>query len=174
MASRSDGTIKQCPRTLGTMYHCEEQIQQLNSKLLESQQQVAVAISTDKKKDIMIEQLDKQLARVVEGWRKRELEKDEYLKVLMKEKGKMEESFQKQQLVQNNFDRKICEMEEKFQSERILFTEQLNTLEIRLINKTLHFGNDRFLFILSARYFAILLKRECVISEESDISRLNI
>uniref|UniRef100_A0ABM0M7B3 Uncharacterized serine-rich protein C215.13-like n=1 Tax=Saccoglossus kowalevskii TaxID=10224 RepID=A0ABM0M7B3_SACKO len=39
--------------------HCEKQIQQLQSKLLESQQQLAVAVSTDRKKDIMIEQLDK-------------------------------------------------------------------------------------------------------------------
>ena len=39
--------------------HCEKQIAELQSKLLETQQQLAVAISTDKKKDAMIEQLDK-------------------------------------------------------------------------------------------------------------------
>ncbi|XP_055955468.1 uncharacterized protein LOC126830155 isoform X2 [Patella vulgata] len=67
-------------------------------KLLETQQQLAIAISTDKKKDIMIEQLDKQLAKVVEGWKRRETEKDEYLKVLTKEKIKVEDKLQKQQV----------------------------------------------------------------------------
>jgi centrobin len=39
--------------------HCEKQIWNLQSRLLETQEQLAVAVSTEKKKDIMIEQLDK-------------------------------------------------------------------------------------------------------------------
>ena len=39
--------------------HCEKQIQRLQRKVLEVQQELAVSHSTDRKKDIMIEQLDK-------------------------------------------------------------------------------------------------------------------
>ena len=41
------------------LQHCENQIGEVQAKLLETQQQLAVAISTDRKKDVMIEQLDK-------------------------------------------------------------------------------------------------------------------
>ena len=40
-----------------------------------------------------------QLAKVVEGWKKREAEKDEYMGMLMKEKSQIEETLQKQQAV---------------------------------------------------------------------------
>ncbi|XP_071798432.1 uncharacterized protein [Asterias amurensis] len=66
--------------------HCESQIGEVQAKLLETQQQLAVAISTDRKKDAMIEQLDKTLARIVDGWRKQEQEKDDALQRLMEEK----------------------------------------------------------------------------------------
>nr|XP_018667952.1 centrobin-like isoform X2 [Ciona intestinalis] len=52
--------------------HCEKQIQKLQKKMLEIQQELAVAHSTDRKKDLMIEQLDKTLAKVVEGWKSHE------------------------------------------------------------------------------------------------------
>ena len=55
--------------------HCEQQIKDLQSKLLETQQELAVAVSADRKKDVMINQLDKTLARVVEDWKKHEEEK---------------------------------------------------------------------------------------------------
>ncbi|XP_067659783.1 interaptin-like [Haliotis asinina] len=89
--------------------HCEQHIQQLNAKLLETQQQLAVAVSTDKKKDIMIEQLDKQLAKVVEGWKKREREKDDYMKLLLKEKSQIEQSLKNQQEMINNFEKEMAE-----------------------------------------------------------------
>ncbi|CAB4010541.1 Hypothetical predicted protein, partial [Paramuricea clavata] len=55
--------------------HCEQQIKGLQSKLLETQQELAVAVSADRKKDVMINQLDKTLAHVVEDWKKHEEEK---------------------------------------------------------------------------------------------------
>ncbi|XP_028400156.1 centrobin-like isoform X2 [Dendronephthya gigantea] len=55
--------------------HCEKQIKVLQSKLLETQQELAVAVSADRKKDVMINQLDKTLAHVVEDWKKHEEEK---------------------------------------------------------------------------------------------------
>ena len=39
--------------------HCERHIQNLQTRVLELQQQLAVAVTADRKKDIMIEQLDK-------------------------------------------------------------------------------------------------------------------
>jgi hypothetical protein len=39
--------------------HCEHHIQSLQTRVLELQQQLAVAVAADRKKDIMIEQLDK-------------------------------------------------------------------------------------------------------------------
>ena len=44
-----------------------------------------------------------QLAKVVEGWKKREAEKDEYMAMLMKEKSQIEETLQKQQTVRPLF-----------------------------------------------------------------------
>ncbi|XP_054851541.1 centrobin isoform X2 [Eublepharis macularius] len=66
--------------------HCERHIQALQNRLLELQQQLAVAISADKKKDSMIEQLDKTLAKVVEGWNRHEAEQTETLHRLRTEK----------------------------------------------------------------------------------------
>ena len=43
--------------------------------------------------------MPQQLAKVVEGWKKRESEKDEFIKVLSQEKEQVEETLQKQQKV---------------------------------------------------------------------------
>lgn len=98
--------------------HCEDHIQKLNTKLLEIQQQLAVAVSTDKRKDIMIEQLDKQLARVVEGWKKREAEKDAFLKTLTQEKHQIEETLQNQQVMINNFEVELAQTVDELKKEK--------------------------------------------------------
>uniref|UniRef100_A0A8D0HC91 Uncharacterized protein n=1 Tax=Sphenodon punctatus TaxID=8508 RepID=A0A8D0HC91_SPHPU len=46
-------------KELARRKHCERHIQSLQHRILELQQQLAVAVSADKKKDGMIEQLDK-------------------------------------------------------------------------------------------------------------------
>ncbi|XP_028911510.1 centrobin isoform X3 [Ornithorhynchus anatinus] len=66
--------------------HCERHIQSLQTRVLELQQQLAVALSADRKKDLMIEQLDKTLARVVEGWNRHEAERAEVLRGLQEER----------------------------------------------------------------------------------------
>ncbi|XP_066578432.1 centrobin isoform X2 [Amia ocellicauda] len=66
--------------------HCEAQLQSLHSKTLQLQQQLAMAVSADRKKDIMIEQLDKTLAKVVEGWKKHEVEKSVAARRLQEDK----------------------------------------------------------------------------------------
>lgn len=67
--------------------------------MLELQQQLAVAVTADHKKDIMIEQLDKTLARVVEGWNRHEAERTEVLRGLQEERQAAELTRSKQQEV---------------------------------------------------------------------------
>ncbi|XP_044273191.1 centrobin isoform X4 [Varanus komodoensis] len=76
--------------------HCERQIQSLQHRILELQQQLAVATSADKKKDCMIEQLDKTLAKVVEGWNRHEAERTAALHRLQAEKEAAEQALGKQ------------------------------------------------------------------------------
>ncbi|XP_055970844.1 centrobin isoform X3 [Sorex fumeus] len=77
--------------------HCERHIQSLQARVLELQQQLAVAVTADHKKDIMIEQLDKTLARVVEGWNRHEAERTEVLRGLQEERQSAELARSKQQ-----------------------------------------------------------------------------
>ncbi|XP_078063735.1 uncharacterized protein cntrob isoform X2 [Mustelus asterias] len=77
--------------------HCERQIQGLQNKILELQQQLAVAVSADRKKDIMIEQLDKTLVKVVDGWKKHDAEKSEAMRQLQEEREAVEKRRGKQQ-----------------------------------------------------------------------------
>ncbi|XP_077988135.1 uncharacterized protein LOC144442630 [Glandiceps talaboti] len=104
-----------------TLYlnHCEKQIQQLQSKLLETQQQLAVAVSTDRKKDVMIEQLDKTLAKVVEGWKKHESEKNTFMERLKEEKEKAERSSEKQREILGKFETELAEAVERLSKEQL-------------------------------------------------------
>ncbi|XP_044857457.1 centrobin isoform X2 [Mauremys mutica] len=77
--------------------HCERHVQGLQSRALELQQQLAAAISADMKKDSMIEQLDKTLAKVVEGWNRQEAERTELLRGLQAEKAAGQRALSEQQ-----------------------------------------------------------------------------
>ncbi|KAI8514360.1 hypothetical protein Bbelb_086840 [Branchiostoma belcheri] len=98
--------------------HCEQQIQELQSKILELQQQLAVAVSTDKKKDVMIEQLDKTLAKVVEGWKKQDTEKAEQIRKLREEKYAIEKGHSRQQEVLMNFEKDLAQAVEQLAIEQ--------------------------------------------------------
>ncbi|XP_060072945.1 protein lava lamp-like [Ylistrum balloti] len=136
--SRSDNSLHQENQRLRDMLekeryrrkHCEQHIQKLNVKLLETQQQVAVAVSTDKRKDIMIEQLDKQLAKVVEGWKKRDDDKEEYIKQIEREKTHLEENLSKQQSITANFEQDMSRAVNEIRLEKedaILTVQKLRT-----------------------------------------------
>ncbi|XP_059171227.1 uncharacterized protein LOC131952514 isoform X2 [Physella acuta] len=112
--------------------HCEEQIHKLNTKILEIQQQLAVAVSTDKRKDLMIEQLDKQLAKVVEGWKKREAEKDDFLRVLTHEKEQIEENLQSQQNMINSFEKELAQTVDQLKAEKETSSQAINCLKDEL------------------------------------------
>ncbi|XP_046724760.1 centrobin-like [Silurus meridionalis] len=98
--------------------HSEQQLLAVQSKALELQQQLALAVSADRKKDIMIEQLDKTLEKVVEGWRRHEREKSEGVRRLQEEKEAAESSQQKQREAMACLEKNLSEAAEMLEKEQ--------------------------------------------------------
>ncbi|XP_005002162.2 centrobin isoform X3 [Cavia porcellus] len=98
--------------------HCERHIQSLQTRVLELQQQLAVAVAADRKKDIMIEQLDKTLARVVEGWNRHEAERTEVLRGLQEERQAAELTRSKQQETVTRLEQSLSEAMEALSREQ--------------------------------------------------------
>ncbi|XP_008060549.1 centrobin [Carlito syrichta] len=98
--------------------HCERHIQSLQTRVLELQQQLAVAVAADRKKDIMIEQLDKTLARVVEGWNRHEAERTEVLRGLQEERQVAELTRSKQQETVTRLEQSLSEAMEALNREQ--------------------------------------------------------
>ncbi|XP_030630818.1 centrobin [Chanos chanos] len=116
--------------------HCEKQILSLQNKALQLQQQLALAVSADRKKDIMIEQLDKTLAKVVEGWRRHEQEKSEGVRRLQEEKEAAEAAQARQQEVLARFEQSLSQAAETLDREQKHAQELQNTnkqLELELV-----------------------------------------
>ncbi|XP_022098715.1 early endosome antigen 1-like isoform X3 [Acanthaster planci] len=97
--------------------HCEKEIGDLQAQLLETQQQLAIEVSTNRKKDAMIEQLDKTLARIVDGWRKQEQEKDEALETLTNEKEEMLQEIDQLRKALDECQKELEQAKEKLSSE---------------------------------------------------------
>lgn len=122
--------------------HCERHIQSLQTRVLELQQQLAVAVTADHKKDIMIEQLDKTLARVVEGWNRHEAERTEVLRGLQEERQAAELTRSKQQETVTRLEQSLSEAMEALnheqegarlhQQERETLEEERQALTLRL------------------------------------------
>ncbi|XP_048588608.1 centrobin isoform X2 [Nematostella vectensis] len=98
--------------------HCEQQIQELHGKLLETQQELAVAVSSERKKDVMIEQLDKTLAKVVDGWKKHENEKVNVINTLKQEREMQEKSHKQQQEMLLQFEKELSQAVEALTKEQ--------------------------------------------------------
>ncbi|XP_052051118.1 centrobin isoform X8 [Apodemus sylvaticus] len=98
--------------------HCERHIQSLQTRVLELQQQLAVAVAADHKKDLMIEQLDKTLARVVEGWNRHEAERTEVLRGLQEERQAAELTRSKQQETVTRLEQSLSEAVEALNREQ--------------------------------------------------------
>ncbi|XP_012582151.1 PREDICTED: centrobin [Condylura cristata] len=98
--------------------HCERHIHSLQTRVLELQQQLAVAVTADRKKDIMIEQLDKTLARVVEGWNRHEAERTEVLRGLQEERQAAELNRSKQQETVARLEQSLSEAMEALNREQ--------------------------------------------------------
>ncbi|XP_036751883.2 centrobin isoform X4 [Manis pentadactyla] len=122
--------------------HCEHHIQNLQTRVLELQQQLAVAVTADRKKDIMIEQLDKTLARVVEGWNRHEAERAEVLRGLQEERQAAELTRSKQQETVIHLEQSLSEAMEALnreqesarlqQQEREMLEEERHALTLTL------------------------------------------
>ncbi|XP_069074729.1 centrobin isoform X3 [Pleurodeles waltl] len=97
--------------------HLERHIQNLQNRLLELQQQLAIAASSDKKKNIMIEQLDKTLAKVVEGWNKQETELNGKMRLLQQEKEDAMQAKQQQQEMVSKLEQSLSQTVEKLERE---------------------------------------------------------
>ncbi|XP_032872941.1 centrobin isoform X2 [Amblyraja radiata] len=118
--------------------HCEKQIQALQNKILALQQQLAVAVSADRKKDIMIEQLDKTLVKVVEGWKKHDAERSEAMRQLQEEHEAVERERGERQQAVLNFEHHLSqatqalakeqEEKEQLEKERGLLEEEAQRL----------------------------------------------
>ncbi|CAK8698269.1 unnamed protein product [Clavelina lepadiformis] len=106
--------------------HCEKQIQKLQKKILDIQQELAVANSTDRKKDLMIEQLDKTLAKVVDGWKGHEANLAKSIEQLSLEKeSNIEEIVKLKEMVvglENELAKALEELVEE--KERVLHFEE--------------------------------------------------
>ncbi|MCJ8750357.1 hypothetical protein PDJAM_G00263260, partial [Pangasius djambal] len=98
--------------------HSEQQLLAVQSKALGLQQQLALAVSADRKKDIMIEQLDKTLEKVVEGWRRHEREKSEGVRRLQEEKEAAESTQQKQREALACLEKSLSEAAETLDKEQ--------------------------------------------------------
>ncbi|XP_021031586.1 centrobin [Mus caroli] len=98
--------------------HCERHIQSLQTRVLELQQQLAVAVAADHKKDLMIEQLDKTLARVVEGWNRHEAERTEVLRGLQEERQAAELTRSQQQETVTRLEQSLSEAMEALSREQ--------------------------------------------------------
>ncbi|XP_032769375.1 centrobin isoform X2 [Rattus rattus] len=122
--------------------HYERHIQSLQTRVLELQQQLAVAVAADHKKDLMIEQLDKTLARVVEGWNRHEAERTEVLRGLQEERQAAELTRSKQQETVTRLEQSLSEAMEALnreqestrlqQREREALEEERQALAMRL------------------------------------------
>ncbi|CDQ64186.1 unnamed protein product [Oncorhynchus mykiss] len=114
---------------------CERHVLVLQSKALELQQRLALALSADRKKDVMIEQLDKTLAKVVEGWRKHEQEKSEGVKRLQQEKELAERRHTKQQETLGQLEQSLAQVAEALEQEQKR-TEELQRTNRQLVSNS--------------------------------------
>ena len=71
-------------------------LKEIFDQLVETQQQLYVLISTENKKDNIIEELDKSLAKVVDGWKKKQAEKQIKIDLLTKENKNLTENLREQ------------------------------------------------------------------------------
>ncbi|ELT88728.1 hypothetical protein CAPTEDRAFT_224187 [Capitella teleta] len=117
--------------------HCEKQIQQLQSKVLELQQQLAVSVSTDRKKNIMIEQLDKTLAKLVDNWQLKETEANERLRLMSTENEQLKVKDSQQMRLIAQFENQLTETiaQLRDQQEQAMHTEQLQAQRIQLLEQ---------------------------------------
>ncbi|XP_057301684.1 uncharacterized protein LOC130636096 isoform X2 [Hydractinia symbiolongicarpus] len=106
--------------------HCEEHIHELQDKLLECQEQLAVAISAEKKKEVMINQLDKTLAGVVDGWKRQESVKLNLIAKLNQERNDLQTAQWTHEQVLHTFEQDLSKAVQAFEKEQ----EKIRNMEL--------------------------------------------
>lgn len=106
--------------------HCEEHIRDLQDKLLECQEQLAVAMSTEKKKEVMINQLDKTLAGVVDGWKRQESVKLNLIAKLNQERNDLQTAQWTHEQVLQTFEQDLSKAVQAFGKEQ----EKIRNMEL--------------------------------------------
>ncbi|XP_071491242.1 uncharacterized protein [Diadema antillarum] len=99
--------------------HCEDQISMLQARILEVQQLLAVAQATEKKKDGMIAQLDKTMAKVSASLRQREQEKVTALEKLKTANDSLMLEIEKQKILITDQKRELAELRDQCESLRV-------------------------------------------------------
>ncbi|XP_041482979.1 centrobin-like isoform X2 [Lytechinus variegatus] len=104
--------------------HCEDQIATLQGRILETQQLLAVAQATEKKKDNMIAQLDKTMAKVSASLKQREQEKVAMVDKLKAANDALLQEIEKQKIVIREQNRELVASKQRCedfkQSERAM------------------------------------------------------
>ncbi|XP_076842268.1 uncharacterized protein LOC143486750 isoform X2 [Brachyhypopomus gauderio] len=116
--SELQATRERLERERDRRKHSEQQVLALQTKALTLQQQLAMAVSADRKKDIMIEQLDKTLEKVVEGWSRHEQDKSEKIKRLQQEKETAMRTQDTQREALVSFEKSLSEAAETLDKEQ--------------------------------------------------------
>ncbi|XP_030043774.1 centrobin isoform X2 [Microcaecilia unicolor] len=143
--------------------HLERHIQNLQTRTLELHQQLAIAISADKKKDAMIEQLDKTLAKVVEGWNKHEAERNESMCRLQEEKQAAEKVQAHRQEMLSKLETKLAQVMEALSREQQAARDREKEKEILegekvLLARNLELEKERCLSLQSERDASVAAK----------------
>ncbi|XP_051947357.1 centrobin [Xyrauchen texanus] len=132
---------------------CEQQVASLQNKVLHLQQQLTLAVAADRKKDIMIEQLDKTLVKVVEGWKRHDQDRIEEMKRLQEEKETAETTHSKHREDLSRVELNLSKLQESLDKEQKHKQELHNTnkqleqqlLELRLCVEKLQQEEQRLL-----------------------------
>ncbi|KAM9312139.1 centrobin [Gastrophryne carolinensis] len=98
--------------------HLERHIQNLQNEMLELQQRLSLALTADRRKDAMIQQLDQTLAMVVGGWKQQERQKEEVLHRLKLEKEEAERARSKEQEALSQVQQELAEVLESLEREK--------------------------------------------------------
>ncbi|XP_051517543.1 centrobin isoform X2 [Myxocyprinus asiaticus] len=106
---------------------CEQQVASLQNKVLQLQQQLTLAVAADRKKDIMIEQLDKTLVKVVEGWKRHDQDRIEEMKRLQEEKETAERTHSKHREALSHVEQNLSKVQETLDKEQKHKQELHNT-----------------------------------------------
>lgn len=109
--------------------HCEKYIEQLNAKMLDVQEQLAIAVSANRKKEILVEHLDKQLGKIMSTWKTKDAEKMQLINELQKEKSFQEQIIDDQRKLTSKMRDDFSDVMEELNKEKEKTSRVIHKLE---------------------------------------------